>query len=199
VLILAIPGLSFAIYQHTGNPDGLLAGTQTAPIETLTRESEAGGLLAMVDDLERRLRANPDDGEGWLLLARSMAAIEVFDTAAEAYAQANRLLPPDAQRLADHADALAMSQGRSALGEPTQLIERALALDPHHVKALALAGSAAAERADWDAAAQYWRHALTRIPADAPLAAALQSQLARLGVTAAPGAPASPAGEPARN
>ena len=52
-----------------------------------------------------------------------------------------------------------MAQGGSATGEPTRLVERALALDPHNAKALTLAANAAVERGDRGAAVAYLERA----------------------------------------
>ena len=47
-------------------------------------------------------------------------------------------------------------QGRSLAGQPTELLERALALDPNNAKALALLGAAAVERNDRATAKALW-------------------------------------------
>ena len=49
-----------------------------------------------------------------------------------------------------------MSQGRSIEGKPMELIDRALKVDPTHWKALAMAGTAAFDRKDYQKAVAYW-------------------------------------------
>jgi cytochrome c-type biogenesis protein CcmH len=79
-----------------------------------------------------------------------------FDDAVAAFREASaRSSQQDPALLADWADALAMKQ-QTLQGEPTQLIARALALDPRQSKALALSASAALERKDYDAAIAEW-------------------------------------------
>ena len=106
-----------------------------------------------------------DDGEAWARRARAFAESGRFADAAASYAEASRRLPPSASILAERADTLAMAQGRRFEGEPDRLIAQALALDPRHVKALALAGTSAYTRGDFVTAARHWRALLAVLPA----------------------------------
>jgi cytochrome c-type biogenesis protein CcmH len=134
-----------------------------------------------------------------------MAALERFKESADAYAHLARLMPNDAQVLADYADALGMAQGRSLAGQPTELVTRALQLDPRNTKALALAGTAAMDRGDLAAAAAHWRALAAELPPDSPDAREVQAILAEIGqrgagggrLAAAPAAASAPkAGAP---
>jgi cytochrome c-type biogenesis protein CcmH len=113
-------------------------------------------VAAMVDQLAERLKTRPDDGDGWLMLARSQVVLGKHAQAVDAFRQALRSRPDDANLLADYADALAMTQGRKLEGEPSRLVERALELDADNPKALALAGTAAFDRRDYKAAVRLW-------------------------------------------
>jgi len=75
------------------------------------------------------------------------------------------------------ADVLAMLQGQRADGEPTRLIEQALAIDPNNLKALALAGTAALERRGLAAAVRYWTRARELAPPGSDFAAGLDRSL----------------------
>jgi cytochrome c-type biogenesis protein CcmH len=113
-------------------------------------------ITAMIERLAQRLKERPDDAEGWAMLARSQLVLGRLEEAAQASARALQLQPDSPQALADHADVLAMKNGRTLEGEPMRLIERALQLDPDHLKSLALAGAAAFDRGDMARAAQLW-------------------------------------------
>lgn len=126
--------------------------------------------IALTARLAARLKEKPDDAEGWRMLGRSYMALDRVDEALPAYQQSLKLKPDDAGTLADYADALAVKNGRSLDGEPMQLIERALKLDPDNVKALTLAGSAAFNRNDFARAAQLWDRAAQVGPPDSPIA-----------------------------
>ncbi|MFZ3322532.1 MAG: c-type cytochrome biogenesis protein CcmI [Usitatibacter sp.] len=150
---VAIPALAFGLYAWLGAPGALV------PPE---RAHEAGKLddlqiEAMVENLARKVRQRPDDARGWSLLARSLAAMGRYDEAAEAYAHLDELAPNEPSILADYADVLGMAQGRSLAGRPYDLVKKALAIDPHHRKALALAGTAAMDAGDYAGALGYWQ------------------------------------------
>ena len=100
-----------------------------------------------------------------------------FPEAVDAYAKATQRAPRDPQLLADFADALAMARGERLAGEPEKLVLRALELDPNHLKALALAGTAAFERKDYAGAARFWQRMLPLMPAGSEDARAIQANV----------------------
>ena len=113
-------------------------------------------MAALVERLAERMKANPQDAEGWVMLGRSYAAMGRAEDALMALDKAVKLQPEEATILADYADALAVRNGRTLDGEPMQFIERALKADPNHVKALVLAGTAHFNRGDYAGAVRYW-------------------------------------------
>lgn len=157
LLGLGLPLVAAGLYARLGQPDALSAPSAAAVAADAA--ASAAEVQALVDALAQRMANEPDNAEGWLLLARSFAVTERYKEASEAYARVVKLIPPDAQLLADYADVLAVAQGRSAAGEPTRLIEQALQLDPGNLKALAMAGHAAFDRGDFAAAAGHWERA----------------------------------------
>lgn len=138
---------------------------------------QAPDVQAMVDRLDARLQKEPDNGPGWQMLAKSYAALGRFADAAGAYGKAVALLPADAGLLADYADVLAMTQSGSFGGEPVRLVQKALAIDPKHPKALALAGTEAYRRGDFANALRHWNKALETAPADSDMAASVRSAI----------------------
>lgn len=167
-LALAVPTIAVSLYLLLGTPGGLdpaLVKPQD-PAHALTEEQIAG----MVGSLAERLKGKPEDIEGWSMLARSYNALGRFAESADAYARLVKLVPDDADMLADYADTLAMARNKSLQGEPEQLVARALAIDPKQEKALALSGSAAFERRDYRAAIAQWRKLMLVVPADSDMA-----------------------------
>ena len=118
----------------------------------------------MIGQMAQRLRQGGNQppheaAQAWAMVAQSYAGLQRFADAEAAYARASELEPRQPQWLADRADMLAMVNGQNTQGEPDRLIQRALEIDPKHLKSLALAGSAAYNRQDMDAALGYWRRA----------------------------------------
>ena len=188
-LALGVPLAAAALYAWVGNPDGIGAGPR-AP--AAPRHEAPESLGTMVDQLARRLQDAPDDIEGLHMLARSYSALERYPEAAATYRRLATLLPQEAGVLADYADALASASGATLKGEPERLIARALALDPRHVKALSLSGSAAFERGDFARARQQWQAVLALVPPDSAFARATSASIAAAAVRMGE-APAAPA------
>src|SRR5438552_1196906 len=101
-LALAIPVLAFGVYLATGSP----AASDSRALAREAPQFDDRQIVAMVENLARKVRERPDDAQGWALLARSMAALGRFRESAQAYERLAKLVPGDAQILADYADAL---------------------------------------------------------------------------------------------
>jgi cytochrome c-type biogenesis protein CcmH len=160
-------------YLQLGNP-GALDGAGPDAAHAVSPEQ----MESLVERLAQKLQQTPEDAEGWMLLGRSLSVLQQYERAAQAYARAAQLFPGDAGVLADYADTLAMAQGRRLAGEPFAIIKRALAADPSHVKALALAGSAEFERGDHAAAIGYWERALKVAPPQSEFARSVAESIA---------------------
>jgi cytochrome c-type biogenesis protein CcmH len=132
---------------------------------------------AMVDSLAQRLKTRPDDAEGWQLLGRSYAALGRHTQAVSAFKTALRLRPDNATLLAEYAFSAAVLDPRGVNGEPARLTARALQLDPRNPKALALAGTLALDRKDYQAAIQYWEQLAQIEPANTPMGKQVQASI----------------------
>ena len=169
----AIPLLAVGIYLALGSPQALGPVPAVDPAHQLSAEQ----IEAMVERLAERLKSDPGNVEGWLLLGRSYSAFGRFKESSDAYAKAAKLRPDDAQLLADYADALGMALGRKLEGEPEKLIARALEIDPRNLKALALAGTAAFERKDYKVAAAHWERMLPLVEPDSDDARSIRANI----------------------
>ena len=172
---LAVPICALAVYVAVGNPRALSPQAGGADAHGVSAQQ----FEAMVSRLAARLKENPEDPEGWMMLGRSYAVLGRFGEASEAYAKAAARTPGDAQLLADYADALAMAQGRTLQGEPEKILLRALAIDPNNVKALLLAGTAAFNRNDGAAAVRHWERVLGLLPAESDMVQRVQASIAQ--------------------
>ncbi|TKB64312.1 MAG: c-type cytochrome biogenesis protein CcmI [Nitrospira sp.] len=168
-LVLAIPAASGVLYWTLGNPAAMTHPTASS----MSAQSGAGderqmmeGLNTLMERLKKKLEQNPNDATGWAMLARSYMAMERYADAVPAFDKAFKLNPNDADMLADYADALGIHQGRKLEGKPETMIEKALKVDPNHVKALMLAGTMAYNRKDFALAVKDWERARTNLPQD---------------------------------
>ena len=195
VLLIAAGG-----YSVTGSPE-LISGVPTEASAGMDANHSLSPeeFNAAVDRLAEKLKAEPDNGEGWSMLARSYVHLGRFADALPAFVKALEIQGDDPRLLTDYADALAVTRDRNLDGEPTKLIDRALKMDPDNLKALALAGTAAFNRKDFPAAVRHWERMLQLSPADSAFMPQLKDSIAearRLAAAApaaaAPQQPAAP-------
>lgn len=158
ILLIALPLAAAAGYALLGNPRAL------DPLQTQAQKRVTPDQIeAMVGKLAERLKQNPDDANGWVMLARSYKSLGRFAEAADAYSHAGPLVDKEAVLLADYAEMLAQASNGGLQGKATELINRALKLDPNEPQALLLAGAAARDRRDFTAAADYWGRLLRQV------------------------------------
>jgi cytochrome c-type biogenesis protein CcmH len=157
-ILIAIPVLVVVGYGMLGNPKALDPAETAAP-QQMTAEK----INEMVARLAEKVKANPDDLKGWLMLARSYKTMGRYDEAVEAYAKAEKALADDPELLSSYAETIAMANGKGLKGKPSELIERALKIDPQYPHALFLAGAAAMEAGDNRKGIAYWEALLPQV------------------------------------
>lgn len=185
-------------YAAMGNRDGWSVGpgeNVAATPDGAGHSTQAAQIEAMVAKLQEKLKAKPDDAEGWTMLGRTYTAQGKFAEALPAFKKVTELKPNEAQGFADLADATAMVNNRTLEGEPEKLILKALQLDPANVKALSLAGTVAFNKNDFKSAAGLWQRAVEKTDPNSEFAKQLQGALAeareRAGLPPLPGSPAA--------
>jgi cytochrome c-type biogenesis protein CcmH len=184
-LIVVVAGVGYA---RIGSPR-LLPVTPDAPA------GPGPALEAQVAELQARAERQSDDPVAWMQAARLQMALGRAPQAAADYRRVAALRPDDANVLADLADLLAASSNGGLQGEPIQLVERALAIDPKQVKALALKGSYAMSQRDFRTAITAWNQAIEVAPPGDPIAEYLRGQLDELRALAARAAASAPAAD----
>lgn len=149
-LSVLLPLLAVGLYAKLGNP--------SAMDQTQRRDISEQDVNDMVAKLAAKVESEPDNLQGWVMLARSYKAVRRPVEAERAYEKGFALVEQDPQLLADYADLLASKTGDLS-GRPEQLIAKALALDPNHLLSLWLAGTAAFNRNDYAKAIEHWERA----------------------------------------
>lgn len=169
---LTLPIAAALLYFTLGNIPALSPESAQPPKITAQQIEE------MIAKLAARMEQNPDsDPKGWVMLARSYKAMGRYEEATRAFGKAEKLVNEDPNLLAEYAEALALSTGGSLRGRPSELIARALKLDPEFPDALVLAGTAAYEREDFTTAAAYWERLLKLLPPDSEDAQSLAESI----------------------
>jgi len=178
-LTAAAPLAAFVLYGVLGNPaqEDTLAGQEIAArsraqmAADMSPDDRAQMISGMVQGLAARLEENPDDLEGWTMLARSYAVMEDYVKSANAYAKAIALSPQDPELHMGRVQALVAAS--AARGEPIdqqaeEAVEALAALNENNPFALYFQGLAASQRGNSEAARNYWSRLVAMMPEDAP-------------------------------
>ena len=185
-----IPALAVLMYLQLGAAP-LLEQPASAPVarQQPAEEQQGHPLQDMVEQLARRLQEDPGNAEGWVLLGRSYAALNRYQEAANAYAEARRIAGDQPQLLIDSADIVAMANDGRFTAEAGQLLQRALQSQPENAKGLWLMGHYRYQEQDFQGAIEYWQRAAAQLPADSEDGAAIRQQIkqaeSRLGAAGA--------------
>ena len=169
---ILLPAFAVSLYLLLGNPAGL-DPKKAAP------EATAEDIERMVSGLAARLEKEPENLQGWVMLARSYKALGRYAEAEKAFVRAMKVVEADAQLLSDYAEVLALNADGNLQGRPAKLIDKALKIDPDNLQAHLLAGTAAYQRRDYKKAVTHWERILEQLPADSEDARSLSESIAK--------------------
>jgi cytochrome c-type biogenesis protein CcmH len=187
---LFVLGVGIGVYWAVGEP-------RLALREALGTES--GELGALTPLLIERVRANPNDQQAWMYLAR------IYLTAGDARQAAGALghaitagRKSGSEESADlntaHGELLVQAGGGQVTPAAVAAFNTALKVDPQNAPARYYLGMAAAQKGDNATAGKYWQSLLAELPPASPLRSELIDRLASVGsaparVTGKDGAP----------
>ncbi|MCX7168916.1 MAG: c-type cytochrome biogenesis protein CcmI [Proteobacteria bacterium] len=170
---LLLPLAAGLMYAWLGHPVAM----QSARTQ---HEISAGQMDEMVAKLAARLEQEPNNPQGWAMLARSYKAMSRFEDAEKAFQRAGDIINSEPQLLCEYADLLAVLANGNLEGKPLELLNAALKLDPAFPMGLALAGTAAYNRQDFPEAIRYWEQLLNALPPESDDAKSLTATLAEI-------------------
>jgi len=154
---LLLVALVAGLYQQLGGWEDVEIADALANLET----AQPDDVMALIDRIEVRSEARPDNADYSLLLAEYFLsgnqpnqAARYFDRLIEAGATSPEILGKAAQ-------AEFLSSGRILSGQARARAEQALAMDPMQSTALATLGMAAFEESDYAQAIEFWQRLRT--------------------------------------
>jgi cytochrome c-type biogenesis protein CcmH len=164
-----LPVAAFGLYFVLGNPTSL---TAIAEAQASGDQQVQGGhdIMKLIQQVEEKTKANPDDGEAWTILAKTYAAVGHWPEALHAYEKAIKLRPDVPSVMTGYAEALAINNNRVLAGKPIELVLKALEKDPQDMKGLELAGIASFQEKGFAKAAFYFKHLYKQLPPESPYA-----------------------------
>jgi len=163
VMVVVIPAVAVTLYGKWGAGEaGLDPENAVAEVSNEQHDLDIDQLLVQ---LEARLQAEPNDGEGWYMLARTYQFMQRYDDSVIAFERAIKLGGgQSADILANYADVRAMANGRMTDARTIEILEQALQIDPKHTKSLWLAGTTAYQTKEFKTALKYWERLYDALP-----------------------------------
>jgi len=161
VLIFSVPVLAISLYAYLGQPELIEGGKKQAAVSAGHDTASNGKanldtVEQMVEKLAAKLKDNPNNAEGWFLLARSYMTMKRYNEAVTALEKTNSLIPNNPVVMLRYADALTMLRGGQISGKPFDLIKKAVAMKPDDPTGLWLIGMGYDEQGEYQKAISYW-------------------------------------------
>lgn len=157
---LSVPVFAIAIYAVLGEPSAMSAAVQQPKAAQVDDQQ----IRQMIDTLAAKLKTNPDNPQGWAMLARSYKAIGQLQEAQQAFEKAGAVVNANPDLLVDYAELLGIQAGNKLDGKPEKMIDEALKLNPEHPMGLMLAGVALYQRSDFAGSLARWEKLLSLLP-----------------------------------
>lgn len=192
-LMVLIPVLAASLYALLGNfqainptPEMLAANEPAMPNQEAINK--------MVNGLAEKMKTDPNNAEGWLMLGKSYKYLQQYTKAADAFEKAYKLLGDKPDVMLQYADALSYIDDEQVTGKAADLAFKALALEPENPNALWLAGMAKAQAGEFVEAKKLWTKLAATLPEGSEALQETQNLLAKIDSKIS-GSPSEPAKE----
>jgi cytochrome c-type biogenesis protein CcmH len=175
VLMVVIPILSATLYWTLGDYQAINRVNDPNQVAQTAQSDQANANMPnpeainkMVAKLADKLKAEPNNLEGWLMLGRSYKMLQRYPEAVEAFAHAYQLAGDKVEIMLPYAEALAFANNSDWAGKPKELVMKAITLEPENLGGLWFAAMAFAQQGDKKTAVGYLQKLQTLLPADSP-------------------------------
>ena len=182
LIALVLPLGTGALYLLVGTPAALngVAAEAAAPIS----------MQQALAELRTHLQQQPDDLQGWMLLAQTSSMLRQPADARDAFDHALKLAPNNAEAMIGWAENDSMTRSDHRIeGRALELLKRAVQLHPDSQRGLWLLGISNFQRGEYREAAATWRLLQPQLEPGSNVAKAVAEQIAVADARAG-GAPA---------
>jgi cytochrome c-type biogenesis protein CcmH len=180
-IALVVPIGAALLYQQVGTPVALNGVATQTP--TVTDVNKA------LDELRAHLAAQPNDVQGWLLLAQAEMEMQQPEQARDAYDKVLKLKPDNTTAMVGWAQAESAASPDHHIGDRARaLLEQAVKLEPDNQRGLWLLGISDFQQGRFAEAAATWRTLQPLLQPGSNVAQAVAQQIAQ--ADARSGAPA---------
>jgi cytochrome c-type biogenesis protein CcmH len=170
-IAVLLPLVAVAVYALLGTPSAVLPSAVQA-------QRASADMEQLVEKLASKLEQNPDNPEGWAMLARSYTSMGRWDDAERAYTRLGPALGNSAELMAEFAEML-LQKNNGFDDRSRDLIGRALRLEPNNMLALFLGGGDAFAREQYAESVALWERLLPQLEPGGEDARMIESNLAK--------------------
>lgn len=153
IALLVLPVAACGLYLFLGAP-----GEPDQPLHArLSAPAEGQSVEVLVARVERHLQNNPEDGQGWAVIAPVYLRRGQPEASANAYANALRILGPRQDWLTDMGEAITIANRGLVTADARRAFEQAVELDPSAVKPRFFLAIALGQEGRKDDAVEAWQ------------------------------------------
>ncbi|MCB1488855.1 MAG: c-type cytochrome biogenesis protein CcmI [Bauldia sp.] len=174
--VVVMPIAAVGLYLYVGSPD-----LPDAPLEArLSAPPEQQDTAALLVRVEKHLVDNPDDAQGWQVVAPVYVRMGRYDAAANAYRNIVRLAGSTSENEMALGEALVRANSGTVNGEAKAAFERAGALDPQMIGPRFYLALAKGQDGDTGTAIADLQSLIADSPPDAPWLGSVRQVIAHL-------------------
>ncbi len=165
IMLFSISLASYALYAKWGALDGVEQYREWGnSVPAIAEGMPKKNIEELLGTLREKLEENPDNPDGWFMLARSSMNLEKYDQASYAFMKMAALLEKDQQDPSAiyglAAQALFFAKQGQMTDEVKAILDKAFAINPDETNGLGLLGIAAFEAGRYEDAIKYWSRIL---------------------------------------
>ena len=183
--VLALPVAAFGLYLAVGRPDM----PDQPLVARLGQPEDQQSVDVLVARVERHLANNPEDGQGWAVVAPVYMSMGQPQASARAYANAIRILGPRQEWLTDMGEAMTVANQGMVTADARRAFEEAVSLDANAVKPRFFLAIALGQEGRKEDAVNAWQELLEGADETAAWVGAARQELARVQGVAPPALP----------
>jgi cytochrome c-type biogenesis protein CcmH len=161
--VLGIFAIAFLTYTSIGNPS-----MANSPLEERIQRGENIDIVEAIEKIELHLAEVPDDLQGWKVIAPIYMRQQAYDKAVRSFRNIVRIEGESADNLTDLAEATMLLQQGDASGEPTELLKKAVSIEPNHLRSQFYLAGEATNAGDNQTAITLWTNVLRGATGDEP-------------------------------
>lgn len=188
---LLLPGGAIGFYGYLGSPEfpDMPFATRTLPQPTQTAQRGQGGqgagqaqanmpdMATLTQRLIDRLKTDPNNLDGWLLLGRTHLQAQNVTGAVDAFVKARELAPKRADIAAAHGELMVIRDQGQISEAARKAFNEARAMNPNEARALFYLGLDSSQQGKYQDALQYWVDLQAISPPDAPFVSQLKAYI----------------------